>query len=199
MTGVDPVSGAPTTAFDYDEIVTALKKAGHSPQEIARALRMMQSGQGILPSFRGQAAELAQLRTLLFNVEVQRDRRNVLFSAMGVDLMSRGAVSGEQLLSRERGAGLHPATPTGAAAGFTNPGTFVPRGTFARVGGRRGIRAARAENRQRQIKLLKTWFRAQVAAGNEPEGKSAEQLRAFVRAWVERYYGLAERSSAGDK
>jgi len=161
---VDPTNNSTSGGLDYDTIVGRLKTAGHGPEDVAGALRSMQTGQGIPTEFAGQAHELSLLRKLMFNVEVQRDKRNMIFSAMSHDSMANG-VEPEKILARSPGQGTHPATPTGAGVGFTDDGKHVNSRAFAIAGGDEGVKALREENRRRQIETLKTWFKTQKLAG----------------------------------
>jgi hypothetical protein len=186
---VDPKDNSTSSGLDYDEIVSRLKAAGHGPEDIGDALRLMQTGKGIPPEFAGQAKELSLLRNLMSNVEVQRDRRNMIFSAMSQDAMSNGT-DPEKILARATGQGTHPATPTGASVGFTDDGKVVNKRAFAIAGGEKGVAALREENRRRQLETLQTWFRTQKLAGGVPVALDLAGLKTMVYDWVEQYYQL---------
>ncbi|MBJ6762756.1 DUF4157 domain-containing protein [Myxococcaceae bacterium JPH2] len=195
MESVDATTGSAGGGLDYDQIVENLTGAGIRPDEVANVLRDMRMGRRLDASVQGQVNTLAQLRNLMFNVEVQRDRRNLVFSAMTEGLLASGDISVEEAFSRTPGRGLHPATMQNASAGFSRPGTLSPFLVNAHGGNREQARvttdAARAENHRRQIALLQRWFQAQVAAGNEPVAHDTESLRRFILAWVEHNYQVA--------
>lgn len=191
---VDPTTNQAANGLNYDDLVDRLQKAGLSPADIGRALHAMRTGEGIPAPFARVANELGLFRTLMFNVEVQRDPRNMIFSAMAQDAMLQGT-NPKELLSRPHGAGQHPATPTNAAIGFEHDHKqvsdakkkFLGRGDETR--GAEVVTEARGENRRRQITMLKHWFQGQLAAG-EPVARDLESLKKLVYDWVERYYQL---------
>lgn len=194
MESVDQKTGEAAGGLDYDEIVGNLKGAGLGPEDVGFALESLRTGKGIPAEFRGQERSLSQLKNLMFNVEVQRERRNLVFSAMTSDLLTSGDIKLEEAFGRAPGVGEHPATMQHAAVGFSKgQGSYVsPFLVRAHGGDVEKARAARTdlqqENQRRQIALLKRWFQAQVAGGNEPVAKDIESLKKFVLAWVENNY-----------
>ena len=201
MESVDPTTGGAAGGLDYDQIIANLSTAGHSPASVGRALDSLRTGAGIPARFRGQEGTIAQLRNLMFNVEVQRDRRNLVFSAMTGSLLTSGDIGLEEAFSRAPGRGLHPATIQHAGVGFSR-GTYLSPHFVRAHGGdvpRAQVAAAsvREENQRRQIALLRRWFQAQVATGNEPVARDIDSLRQFVLTWVERNYQLVGDGGTG--
>jgi len=200
MESVAPTTGHASGGLTYGEIVADLTGAGRSPDQVGRALESLRTGRGIPARFRGQEATISQLKNLLFNIEVQRDRRNIVFSAMTTYLLRRGDIGLEEAFSRAPGTGLHPATLQHASVGFSR-GTFLSP-HFVRAHSdvetaRTAAASVREENQRRQIALLRRWFQAQVAGGNEPVARDIESLRQFVLAWVERNYQVVVDGGSG--
>jgi hypothetical protein len=191
--------GAMARGQTYDELIATLSE-NHTPEAIARALHTLRTGGGIDPEFRAHANELAILRNLLFNVEVQRDSRNLIFSPMTTDLLFQGVPMSELFGNAD---GLHPATMESASAGYSADGPFYGGAAYTILGRTNEERNARLpplreENRRRQIDLLTRWFQAALDAGAVPAEGSLENLEGFISDWVEAHYGLAAQETGSE-
>jgi hypothetical protein len=177
----------------------------------------MHNGGGIPPSFQsaGVARHLALLYDLLFNVEIQRDARNLLFSPMAVEVMQATHLTPLQVLDQHHKKGLHPAAMEDARKGYTHSLQSLRsllRGARRKGASRRRTKRsdnlrrnlrARSENRRRQVALLFEWFQAQLA--NDPAlratftgaGETMAELERTLRDWVTRYWLRALHAAGG--
>ncbi|MBE7451092.1 MAG: hypothetical protein HS111_20015 [Kofleriaceae bacterium] len=108
--GVDPSTGRPGHGMAYSDIAARL--GGHQGSDVAVAIRQMQTGRHVTGVFGGDERSLAELRHLWFSTEIQRDQRNLVFSAMTHGLMARGDVDLAGAMN------LHPAAQANAMSGL---------------------------------------------------------------------------------
>ena len=157
----------------------------------------MQTGQPVSGAFAGDERVLGELRSQLFGTEIQRDQRNLVFSAMAHGVLGSGqGGSIEEVLS------LHPAAQQNAMSGFRqvsrevrgrDPMTGFEHRSLARSAAASGQtteqvgRQAREESRSRQLQLLRRWFSVYVV-GRTDAGNIGD-LEEFILDWLRRYYG----------
>lgn len=181
--------------MSYNDISARLSH--HRPEDIGRAIRDMQTGNPVSGAFAGDERALGELRSLMFGTEVQRDQRNLVFSAMAHGLLASGqADSLDDVLS------IHPAAQQDAMSGFRqvsrelrgrDPMTGYEHRALARSAAASGQTTdqvgaeARRESRRRQIEILRRWFSVYVA-GRTDAGNLGD-LEEYIMDWLRNYYG----------
>jgi len=190
--------------MSYERIAGSL--SAHSPAALSAALRQMQLGVLIHPKFAGDERPLSELRHLWFNTEIQRDPRNVVFSAMTHGLLQSGDLDIHEAMK------IHPAAQQDAMSGLRqtrseyqgkDPLTDYEQRELHKSAQRRGETdlsneaiaesgaRARQESRERQLSLLKTWFARYVHGTTD--ATTISDLEAYIYKWLQQYYGTVIR------
>ncbi len=183
----------------YPKIFLALAsmRRRHTDPEIAHALRQYSKTGRFPRSFDAAERELLKdLHWLVFVRESVRDRGNLGYAPMMVQLIERGAMTWgdaftglEGPTGRRGGRGLFPMSMKVAAG--------TARQIAARVRNRRGRLSAAELNRRelarRQFELAENWMRA-VTNGQGIYGSTPTQAinngRDLIRRFMLKYYGL---------
>lgn len=190
--------------MSYERIAGLL--SAHSPAALSAALRQIQLGGLIHPRFAGDERPLSELRHLWFNTEVQRDLRNVVFSAMIHGLLQSGDIDIHEAMT------LHPAAQQDAMSALRqtraeykgkDPLTVHEQLVLRDAARQRGETdlsdeaiaeigaSARQESRERQISLLKTWFARYVHGATD--AATIPDLETYIYKWLQQYYGTVIR------
>jgi hypothetical protein len=172
------------------------------PQDLAAAMHALQTGGRVGPEFRGRIEALAELRGLLFDTEIHRDFRNLLFSAMAHDLLFTGQLNAAGRIvpfTLEDLVRLHPAAQLDAMSGLRQtismarglePNLTWESYRLARSAAMQKLpplevaAIAGSESKFRQLELLRVWYVKNCSGTAMPE--LHQQLDAFLR----RYYGV---------
>ncbi|MFI7434110.1 hypothetical protein [Micromonospora haikouensis] len=182
----------------YPTIANRLKDTSLSDKQIALHMQeLVETGQ--LPSSLKEkdAKSISQLAWLMFARESHRNRRNVAYSAMTVDLISDGQMTWDEALSvheakgpdpRRGGRGKFPMSMKAAASatrGLAAEDQGIPP-RKAPSGG--GTAADRRELERRETALAERWVMARLNANNGLVGLSKQALKDHVLLLVRQFF-----------
>ncbi len=147
--------------------------------EIGFALGQLQMGRELPAKYAPFREALTELRAVMLEVELHRDSRNLLFSAMAHEMLINGKLVGGEVVpfTMDDLLGSHPARMQGAAVGF--------RATAAEVGGPPQLV-------KKESWGLKTLLRGQELTEAQKisvlRDMSAERQIELVKQWQQRFH-----------